>query len=282
MHPTVSRMKPCFLCRGSHPDPGDVSPLLLSLFASDTNTNWSIYMYATTAEIDFGDVLGRGEFGDVFEVTGFPRGDCGPCGCCRCVRDDDSTAEDSATLEVDEQQPKVGFARHASFNDMTQIVMVPTKRSGSKLLLSEMCSSDDERSPIQLDRAYMKQHCFSSAGSSRFALKRLRSDIDGAWKVGASLDLAKEAKFLASLSHPNIIKMRATVAKPGHDDFGLVLDRMVTTLDKAIVQWKIEGKTRKFMMNLAKRWDHAKALELTRLIAMYDIARAMRYLHRNK
>ena len=122
--------------------------------------------------------------------------------------------------------------------------------------------------------------------SHRYALKFIRAnsqDTSHVWRFGATLDLAREAKFLASLNHPNIIKMHGTVADPGHPEFAIVLERLVLTLDKAIRQWKDELKQRKhLLLNFAKSKPGKRAFELKRLMVMHDIANAVDHLHVNK
>jgi serine/threonine protein kinase len=74
--------------------------------------------------------------------------------------------------------------------------------------------------------------------SSRFALKQIRKDLYPKKKCEAAKDLAREAKFLARLSHPNIICLRGLVSQPGNSAFGLLLDRLRITLSEEAVLWK--------------------------------------------
>jgi len=181
---------------------------------------------------------------------------------------------------IERKESKVGFAEHASFKGCGDETGLVRTRQGTVDEPQQHDCSSDHSSHVLLDKAYMKTHCFRE-GFSRFALKTVRNDIEGDWKIGATMDLAKEAKFLACLAHPNIIKMRGTMEEPGHKDFGIILDRMVTTLDKAILEWKKDAKRHTFSL-IKRRWGDAKALELNRLLVLYDISRAMRHLHKNK
>ena len=100
----------------------------------------------------------------------------------------------------------------------------------------------------------------------------------------AAIDLAVEAKYLAALSHPNIIKMRGMTVggtsafRAGkHDDFFILMDQMQETLDRRIQSWKRcqeeqEQQTRK------QRWSPALHYEMSMKYAL-QIADALAYLH---
>ena len=241
-----------------------------------------------TQDINIGSFLGQGQFGDVFDISSFQK-EWGHCDCLRCqraLRKKGNPTQQDEDAEGGKPPLKrtgsiVNFAKLAQTTDnMDTIIYVSTRAAGTK----DVDETDALSSGMQLDKAYMKAHCVR-AGAPRFALKRVRSDNEGAnplWMLGATIDLAIEAKFLASLNHPNIIKMRGTLGEPGHNDFAIVLDRMTTTLDKAIDQWKRELKSRKYMLNIARKLRDGRALELKRLLVMYDISSALQYLHRNK
>eukprot|EP00957_Ditylum_brightwellii_P088801 6762798-Ditylum_brightwellii.AAC.1 len=63
---------------------------------------------------------------------------------------------------------------------------------------------------------------------ARYAIKRLRPVVihskNKDHMEDAAIDLACKAAFLASLPHPNIIKMRGTSGVAGLPSFGIVLD----------------------------------------------------------
>jgi hypothetical protein len=64
----------------------------------------------------------------------------------------------------------------------------------------------------------------------RYAIKQLSDDIvlqDPHNYINGLMDLAIEARFLAVIRHPNIIKMRAVgVGTPYSRDFFIMLDRL--------------------------------------------------------
>jgi hypothetical protein len=70
---------------------------------------------------------------------------------------------------------------------------------------------------------YMRTHCIGH-GRPWYAIKQLRNS--GSHKMEAAINLAVEAKFLASIWHPNIVKMRGTM---GH--------RALLTLELSWIVW---------------------------------------------
>jgi serine/threonine protein kinase len=151
----------------------------------------------------------------------------------------------------------------------------------------------------------------------RLALKQVRKDLYPKKKMEAAKDLAREAKFLARLHHPNIICLRGVVSQPGRLEFGLLLDRLGMTLSEEIVQWHhrqeeivaahrtpvvtpmleafsslfqqqatIQGENQmsKGQSNQQNQRYTRQTLWLLgeRLLALWDIARGMQYLHSHK
>jgi hypothetical protein len=121
-------------------------------------------------------------------------------------------------------------------------------------------------------------------------MKRLREDLPQRKLLSAITDLAAEAKFMSSMRHPNICKMRGTVSQPGKRDFAIVMDNLVQTLRQKMDDWKdLDEKGSRFSVleRLLKQPKNKKDEQLTiqkeryadKLLAMYDAARALRYLH---
>jgi hypothetical protein len=132
-------------------------------------------------------------------------------------------------------------------------------------------------------------------GRPRYAVKRLREDFaERKRKFSAAIDLAVEAKFLAALTHPNIVRIRGTVDKPGRNSFMIVMDCLTLTLREKIEVWSTrEMKIRHSPGFLWKRilgpfHPHRPATErgeqeltdlfIEKLMAMYDLARGMKFL----
>jgi serine/threonine protein kinase len=130
-------------------------------------------------------------------------------------------------------------------------------------------------------RGFMKDHCLR-AGESRYAIKRIKHELTGEDIIDAAIDLAREAQFLAGLSHPSIIKIRGTVGVAGHPRFAIVLDRLYETLETKMLLWKEEVKQYQGPLTMFGFKKDKKALKknwINRLLCAYDIAHAMNYLH---
>ena len=134
---------------------------------------------------------------------------------------------------------------------------------------------------IVQDRGFMAQHCIRQGKDCRYALKKMQDSCrkDPQQFINAIVDLAIEARFLAVIRHPNIIKMRAMDTgdrfKPG---FFVVLDRLYDIMPVRLKKWK---KTMK--APLKKMFDFGGKKQLAfwveRLTVAYDIACALSYLH---
>jgi hypothetical protein len=62
-------------------------------------------------------------------------------------------------------------------------------------------------------------------GDARYAIKRLHADLNNMEQAWGMNDLAMETKFLSSLDHPNIIKMRGHSSGPMiNTKFFIILD----------------------------------------------------------
>lgn len=149
-------------------------------------------------------------------------------------------------------------------------------------------------------KCYMQRHVLRE-GRPRYAVKRLRDDLqEGETKYNAAIDLAVEAKFLAALKHPNIVRVRGTVGKPGHHMFMIMMDCLNLTLREKIIEWAYDIKIRRNAThNVFKRIFHLGAyytqptdsskvdpavldVHTERLMAAYDLVRGMKFLHSNK
>lgn len=133
------------------------------------------------------------------------------------------------------------------------------------------------------DRLTVRELSFRE-GRARYAVKRVREDLEGRDRVMAALDLAVEARFLASLTHPNIIRMRGAAGQPGGPSFMIMMDRLYQTLEQKIDQWKSEEiLEQRGCVGLWKKpqrvWAHAV---LERMEMAYDISRALNFLHEHK
>jgi serine/threonine protein kinase len=147
-------------------------------------------------------------------------------------------------------------------------------------------TSDDQ---ARLRRALASSNNDRSHQRPLFVLKKLRDDLPEEEQAKGVVDLAIEAEFLAFLSHPGIISMRAMANSDPHSTaFFVILDRLVTTLDRRFNFWRKEvGDNVGIWMGCCIGYCCAKKhalyeLWLQRLAVARDIAKAMEYLHANK
>eukprot|EP00529_Nitzschia_sp_RCC80_P022774 CAMPEP_0113505506 /NCGR_PEP_ID=MMETSP0014_2-20120614/35359_1 /TAXON_ID=2857 /ORGANISM="Nitzschia sp." /LENGTH=477 /DNA_ID=CAMNT_0000400835 /DNA_START=179 /DNA_END=1608 /DNA_ORIENTATION=+ /assembly_acc=CAM_ASM_000159 len=162
--------------------------------------------------------------------------------------------------------------------------------------------SDCDTATIQKDdtQESTEQTAFEdslSSSSRSYALKRIHpkviKDDDDEEKVwGRSIDIACEAMMLSVLSHPNIVRMHGTSGQWGDQhNFGIVLDRLQWSLKEQILRWstqhphKTSLKTPRSLFNSTffpksyRRNDPSEETTLSRLEALYDVAKGMEYLH---
>jgi hypothetical protein len=147
----------------------------------------------TKEEILHGTILGKGGFGTVFEVRGFRIKDGSSC---------------------------------------TVVPKRSSSRSSCRLLRNVV--PDEEVSMGEIEsRKFIAKHCIHNDGDARYAVKRLSPEIaaDHMSLFQGIADMATETRFLSSLEHPNIIKLRAIAQGPWfHEDYFIVLDRLYHTL----------------------------------------------------
>eukprot|EP00538_Stauroneis_constricta_P006707 CAMPEP_0119556492 /NCGR_PEP_ID=MMETSP1352-20130426/8424_1 /TAXON_ID=265584 /ORGANISM="Stauroneis constricta, Strain CCMP1120" /LENGTH=413 /DNA_ID=CAMNT_0007603455 /DNA_START=244 /DNA_END=1485 /DNA_ORIENTATION=+ len=146
-------------------------------------------------------------------------------------------------------------------------------------------NDDDEHyiHNIVQDRSFMSDHCIRQGKDCRYAIKIIqdKSRRDPNVFVNAIVDLAIEAKFLAVIRHPNIIKMRAMdVSDPcSTDKFFVVLDRLYDIMPTRLSKWKKRQPGKLWKKLTDPRGKRATAFWVERLTVAYDIACALKFLH---
>lgn len=130
---------------------------------------------------------------------------------------------------------------------------------------------DDHDEQANLRRQFQK-NLQSPDGRPVYAIKFLKKKLLKSTRdfQHAAIDMAVEARYLAALNHPNIIKIRGltmggTTAfrTGGHDCFFLIMDYLPETLEHRIQRWKKCGEK-----------NHRLSLHYAR-----QIASALAYLH---
>lgn len=113
---------------------------------------------------------------------------------------------------------------------------------------SEEQEQADSSSSTQTQRV---QHLSCMARQGQLAMKHLRPDLihkkDAAYFQGAAADLIQEAKFLAALQHPHVLRVHAIArgdafayhtSGGSSDGFFLITDRLHGTLRDKITEWQ--------------------------------------------
>jgi hypothetical protein len=207
-------------------------------------------IFSLLAELELGRVLGRGGFCVVNEIT--------------------KIALQTATTT----KAAAGKSDGAD----------PQEQNGNFAL--DLNYMDDENAihNVVQDRAFMEDHCLRGKGRDcRYALKQLQ---ESSWEnahtfVNGVVDLAVEARFLAVIRHPNIIKMRAmatTSPYSPHAPFFVVLDRLYDIMGMRIVKWK-KRKPAGMVKLLDRKRKKEQAFWVERISVAYDLACALQYLH---
>eukprot|EP00977_Amphora_coffeiformis_P016526 scaffold5139_cov155-Amphora_coffeaeformis.AAC.1 len=161
---------------------------------------------------------------------------------------------------------------------------------------SPLSSSSPQDDELEKAREFMEHHCHRQ-GMARYAVKRNKTAAEGLSRVHhrarGQIDLAVEAKYLSTVSHPNIIKLRGMAQGPLVDEhFFILLDRLEMTLD---VQMKAWGKEHKELVRQQQKapWWRKRAigkktqqalqdLMVHRLTVALDLAKAFQYLHEHR
>jgi len=228
----------------------------------------------SSSQVEIDRLLGQGEFCKIYEVINFNL--CGFPTKQDKVPDKKiiyETVEDDITKEL-QIRPKTASNPLSDFS-----FELDANSSDCSDLESDHQEEGDPNSYAQT-RGFMKDHCFRN-GEARYAIKRIRNSLVGDDIVDALIDLAREGEFLSNMSHPNIIKVRGTVSLAGNPKYALILDRLCETLDTRIKCWRVDVKKSKgkLMGVFKKKKQVIRKLWQERLVAGYDLANAIGYMH---
>ena len=228
------------------------------------------------AEIGIGPRLGVGGFGVVCEVQQITLDD---------TRESSvepfTTQQSTVSAETSEEDTQHNL-QSVRDNDVDGFVLESDLQSLSELNAIDQHDHHYNMSP-NAARAFMAEHSLRD-GDARYAIKRLKPGLGDKDRVHGVKDLAIEAKFLAVVSHPNIIKMRGTAATDSlRYDFFIIMDRLYETLDERIEDWAEQEK--QFVGCCGGLWganiEELASLRLERIVALYDVSKALAYLHEN-
>jgi hypothetical protein len=137
------------------------------------------------------------------------------------------------------------------------------------------------------DRNFMAKQYRRRGKDYRYALKIVQESIkkDAQTYINGIVDLAIEARFLSVIRHSNIIKMRAMAMTSNSSGksyfdphFFVILDKLYDILSSRLVKWKRRLPTK--MSRLLDRGGKKEmAFWLERLTVGYDLSCALKYLH---
>ncbi|CAJ1935715.1 unnamed protein product [Cylindrotheca closterium] len=222
------------------------------------------------------NIIGMGEFGTVVEVTG--------------IRLDSSTSDDGDTSSpplVNIQQNVDGLSDSIRCKVQSCFELSSLDNFEVPPLEEESDSGYDKENIRQRDelRSQIVDTVSTEATTTpihyNYAVKQIRRDLYPDKREEAAKSLAKEQKFLQTIQHPNIVRLRGIVDNPGGTNHMLVLDKLSHSLLQQIVDWKEELPSNSF----AFPWKSPKVQETEarvlseRLFALYDIAQAISFLH---
>lgn len=143
------------------------------------------------------------------------------------------------------------------------------------------CDDEDCIQAVVQNRKFMARHCLRHGKDPRYAFKTMQEQNlkDPDTFLNSVVDMVMEFKFLSSVRHPNIIKMRAVSAGDLYrPDTFIILDKIYDTLDVRIEKWKRkEQGTFNKLFDFQKKWE--KGFLAKRLLVAFDVSSALAYLH---
>jgi serine/threonine protein kinase len=133
-------------------------------------------------------------------------------------------------------------------------------------------------------RQFIAEHCIRKGGDARYAIKILSAEIekDQALSIQGMADMKVETHYLSNIEHPNIVKLRAISKIDPYDmKYFIVMDRLYDTLESKIEKWASVAARRHCMLGVMvdRKGKKRAALLEERLVAAFDLAAAIRYLH---
>lgn len=227
------------------------------------------------SELRIGVTIGMGEFGCVAEVSGIKLCETKLCDC-ECP-----------------PPPLIKQSPSSSSSPQRESMHRLTKSCLDLPLLSEVseggstfgcdCKEEDLKHRAELRNRIADSSVTSSQDQTtqyNYAVKQIRKDLYPVKRVEAAKSLAKEQKFLSSLSHPNIVRLRGVAGKAGFDSHMLIFDKLEQSLLQQIVDWKndLQSSTFSFPWK-SKQSQLEKEIMAARLLALYDISQAVKFLH---
>jgi serine/threonine protein kinase len=155
------------------------------------------------------------------------------------------------------------------------------KFGGRRLLRKE--SRSMAQSEGESTREFLARRLWAKTG--KYVIKKVDSELffsDRVTFLKGMIDLALETKYLASLNHPHVLKIRGVSNTNPFEELGyfVILDQLQETLGKRLNSWMQRKRATKGITGaLTRGKGKVNKLFTERLLVLYDIAEAMDYLH---
>ena len=129
------------------------------------------------------------------------------------------------------------------------------------------------------------------SNAKHYVMKQLRDDLSKEMRMVGSLHLAKEARFLEGLRHPNITAIYSKGEMPGSVNFFIVQEKLHICLEKCFRQWNnqnaVMNRNASTVTSLRKggrrgRSQIKNVIFNERIDVLIGVASALEFLHRNK
>lgn len=126
--------------------------------------------------------------------------------------------------------------------------------------------------------------------SQAYVIKTIRKDLPHDLEMCGIMDLAVEAQFLQTLSHPNIVSLHGVGDEPGSKKFFIMIERIDRTLGHEMDSWflcKQRMKDRVINGGGGRQKKEEYKLKSQRFMerrvaVAYQLTSALKYLHSKK
>lgn len=144
----------------------------------------------------------------------------------------------------------------------------------------------DNDDVVLQDRKFIAMNYTRQGGNgTRYVIKTPITNLDDPVSfVSGIIDIAMEARFLAFLRHPHIIKMRAiSNVEFCQDNYFIMLDRLYDTLNDRLITWKNrKKKTNGLHIIRDRKVNEKKELWKERILVAQNVCSALAYLHHHR
>lgn len=197
-------------------------------------------------------------------------------------RDNDSFSSfHSLASGASERKKKSGlFSSIRSSSSLSERSSSALMQTSSRSLPNEDCSTS---TPSHISKEYLIKTSRSSK-QPRYVMKSVQDEAKNESKetyLKGCIDLALEAKYLSSLSHPSILDVRGVAScGPFKEGYFIILDRLPEMLPKRLNRWMtVDRQTKGVTGILTGGKNKADGLLVERFVVAHDIASALGYLH---